>query len=116
MLLDLNDKAKVSDQKCHTLRLNRIFSNALGLKKESPITFSIKWRSPMPFDSNDKAKVSGEKCHTLRLTNICSNALGLKRESPITFRIKRRNPMPFDSNDKAFIGLQGSIPASKAQF
>ena len=70
----------------------------------------------MPFDSNDKAKVSGQKCHTLRLKRILPNALGLKRESPITFRIKWRSPMPFDSNDKAFIGLQGSIPASKAQF
>ena len=88
----------------------------LGLKRESPITFSIKWRSPMPFDSNDKAKVSGQKCHTLRLKITFSNALGLKRESPITFRIKWRSPMPFDSSDIAFIGLQGSIPASKAQF
>ena len=89
---------------------------ALGLKRESPITFSIKWRSPMPFDSNDRAKVSGQKCHTLRLKTIFPNALGLKRESPITFRVKWRTPMLFDSNGKAFIGLQGSIPASKPQF
>ena len=84
---------------------------ALGLKRESPITFSIKWRSPMPFDSNDKAKVSGQKCHTLRLKHIFSNALGLKSESPITFSIMWRSPMPFDSNDKAFAGLSESAPA-----
>ena len=83
----------------------------LGLKRESPITFSIKWRSTMPFDSSDKAKVSGQKCHTLRLNIILSKALGLKRESPITFCIKWRDPMPFDSNDKAFTGLSESAPA-----
>ena len=83
----------------------------LGLKRESPITFGIKWRSPMPFDSNDKAKVSGQKCHTVWQKMIFPNALGLKRESPITFRIKWRSPMPFDSNDKAFTQLSKSAPA-----